>query len=129
VGTETTSQDARSAGAPPEGVKLTPAMRQYWEQKQQVPDAILLFRMGDFYELFFDDAELGARVLGITLTSRDGGRTPLAGIPHHALEGYLAKLVEAGYKVAISEQTEDAGGEGGGRSGGGAGRHAGDADR
>ena len=82
-------------------------MRQYWEQKQQAPDAILLFRMGDFYELFYDDAELGARVLGITLTSRDGGRTPLAGIPHHALEGYLSKLVAAGYKVAISEQIED----------------------
>jgi DNA mismatch repair protein MutS len=82
-------------------------MRQYWEQKQQAPDAILLFRMGDFYEMFYDDAELGARVLGITLTSRDRGRTPLAGIPHHALESYLAKLVAAGYKVAISEQVED----------------------
>ncbi len=83
-------------------------MRQYWEQKREVPEAILLFRMGDFYELFYDDAQLGARVLGITLTSRDGGRTPLAGIPHHALESYLAKLVAAGYKVAISEQVEDA---------------------
>lgn len=82
-------------------------MRQYREQKEQVPGAILLFRMGDFYELFYEDAELGARVLGITLTSRDGGRTPLAGIPHHALEGYLARLVAAGYKVAISEQIED----------------------
>ncbi len=82
-------------------------MRQYWDQKQQAPDAILLFRMGDFYELFYDDAELGAKVLGITLTSRDGGKTPLAGIPHHALDGYLAKLVAAGYKVAISEQVED----------------------
>ncbi len=96
-----------SASAAPELDKLTPAMRQYREQKQQVPDAILLFRMGDFYELFYEDAELGARVLGITLTSRDGGRTPLAGIPHHALEGYLARLVAAGYKVAISEQVED----------------------
>ncbi|MBU0618392.1 MAG: DNA mismatch repair protein MutS [Planctomycetes bacterium] len=92
---------------PPTGEKLTPAMRQYWEQKQQAPDAILLFRMGDFYEMFYDDAELGAKVLGITLTSRDRGKTPLAGIPHHALEGYLAKLVAAGYKVAISEQVED----------------------
>ncbi len=92
---------------PPDGARLTPAMRQYWEQKQQAPDAILFFRMGDFYELFYDDAELGARVLGITLTSRDGGRTPLAGIPHHALDGYLAKFVAAGYKVAISEQIED----------------------
>lgn len=83
-------------------------MQQYWDQKRQVPDAILLFRMGDFYELFYDDAQLGARVLGITLTSRDGGQTPLAGIPHHALESYLAKLVSAGHKVAISEQTQDA---------------------
>ncbi len=83
-------------------------MRQYWEQKREVPDAILMFRMGDFYEMFNDDAELGARVLGITLTSRDKGRTPLAGIPHHALESYLAKLVDSGYKVAISEQVEDA---------------------
>jgi DNA mismatch repair protein MutS len=94
--------------SPPADDRLTPAMRQYWDQKREVPDAILLFRMGDFYELFYDDAELGARVLGITLTSRDGGRTPLAGIPHHALESYLAKLVNAGHKVAISEQIEDA---------------------
>jgi DNA mismatch repair protein MutS len=96
------------ATEPPADERLTPAMRQYWEQKREVPGAILLFRMGDFYELFYDDAELGARVLGITLTSRDSGKTPLAGIPHHALESYLAKLVAAGYKVAISEQTEDA---------------------
>lgn len=103
------AEPANSELAPPpadEG-RLTPAMRQYRAQKEQVPDAILLFRMGDFYELFFEDAELGARVLGITLTSRDGGRTPLAGIPHHALESYLARLVAAGYKVAISEQIED----------------------
>jgi len=90
-----------------DGERLTPAMQQYWQQKQQVGQAILLFRMGDFYEMFYEDAELAARVLGIMLTSRDGGRTPLAGIPHHALESYLAKLVAAGYKVAISEQIED----------------------
>ncbi|MCC6359593.1 MAG: DNA mismatch repair protein MutS [Phycisphaerales bacterium] len=83
-------------------------MRQYVEQKQQVGDAILLFRMGDFYELFYEDARIGAKLLGITLTSRDGGRTPLAGIPHHALENYLGRLVAAGHKVAISEQVEDA---------------------
>ncbi len=82
-------------------------MRQYWRQKQEAGDAILLFRMGDFYEMFYDDAVLGARVLGITLTSRDSGKTPLAGIPHHALESYLGRLVAAGYKVAISEQIED----------------------
>lgn len=93
------------AAAPPDG--LTPAMRQYWEQKQQVGDALLLFRMGDFYELFYDDARRAARLLGIALTSRDNGKTPLAGIPYHALDGYLAKLVAAGCKVAISEQVED----------------------
>jgi len=88
---------------------LTPAMRQYTEQKALVPDAILLFRMGDFYETFYEDAETASRVLGIALTSRDKGEnpTPLAGIPYHALEGYLARLVRAGYKVAISEQVED----------------------
>lgn len=91
--------------------KLTPAMRQYAEQKTAVPDALLLFRMGDFYETFYEDAQTAARVLGITLTSRstggDGQPIPLAGIPYHALESYLTKLVRAGYKVAISEQVED----------------------
>ena len=88
---------------------LTPAMRQYAEQKAQVPEAILLFRMGDFYETFYEDAQTASRVLGIALTSRDKGEnpTPLAGIPHHALESYLGKLVRAGFKVAISEQVED----------------------
>ena len=108
MGEVTSKSDAVRASKPPAGERLTPAMQQYWEQKKQAPDAILLFRMGDFYEMFYDDAELGARVLGITLTSRDRGKTPLAGIPHHALDGYLAKLVAAGYKVAISEQIEDA---------------------
>ncbi|MCK4658617.1 MAG: DNA mismatch repair protein MutS [Phycisphaerae bacterium] len=84
-------------------------MRQYVEQKQQVGDAILLFRMGDFYETFYEDAKLAARVLGIALTSRSKGDNPipLAGIPYHALEAYLSKLVKAGHKVAISEQVED----------------------
>ncbi|MFO0840014.1 MAG: DNA mismatch repair protein MutS [Phycisphaerae bacterium] len=95
------------ATAQPADAALTPAMRQYAQQKREAGEAILLFRMGDFYELFYDDAKLAARVLGIALTSRDGGRTPLAGIPHHALESYLLKLVHAGYKVAISEQIED----------------------
>jgi DNA mismatch repair protein MutS len=83
-------------------------MRQYREQKQQVGDAILLFRMGDFYELFYDDAVTGSKLLGITLTSRDNGKTALAGIPYHALDSYLTKLVAAGRKVAISEQIQDA---------------------
>ncbi|MEE9295381.1 MAG: DNA mismatch repair protein MutS, partial [Phycisphaerae bacterium] len=88
---------------------LTPAMRQYAAQKKQAPDAILLFRMGDFYETFYEDAKTASRVLGIALTARSKGDNaiPLAGIPYHALETYLNKLVAAGYKVAISEQTED----------------------
>lgn len=91
------------------GESLTPAMRQYTEQKASVPDAILLFRMGDFYELFYEDAKTASRVLGLTLTSRSKGENPvpLAGVPYHAVESYLAKLVQAGYKVAISEQVED----------------------
>ncbi|MCH8806818.1 MAG: DNA mismatch repair protein MutS, partial [Planctomycetes bacterium] len=76
--------------------------------KSDYPDLLLFFRMGDFYEMFYEDAERGAKLLGIALTSRDNGKTPLAGIPHHALETYLAKLVAAGCKVAISEQVEDA---------------------
>ncbi|MCG3126321.1 MAG: DNA mismatch repair protein MutS [Phycisphaerae bacterium] len=100
--------ESGDSGTPPAADQLTPAMRQYVEQKQQAGDAILLFRMGDFYELFYDDARLAARLLGIALTSRDGGRTPLAGIPHHALDSYVGKLVAAGCKVAISEQVEDA---------------------
>ncbi len=85
-------------------------MRQYVEQKRKVGEAILLFRMGDFYETFYDDAVLYSKVLGIALTSRNKGSEnaiPLAGIPYHALDGYLKKLVTAGYKVAISEQLED----------------------
>ena len=84
-------------------------MRQYADQKQRVGDAILLFRMGDFYETFYDDAILCSKVLGIALTSRSKGDNPvpLAGIPYHALDTYLGKLVAAGYKVAISEQLED----------------------
>jgi len=88
---------------------LTPAMRQYADQKAAAPDALLLFRMGDFYEMFWEDAETASRVLGLTLTTRNKGENPipLAGIPYHALASYLTKLVKAGYKVAISEQVED----------------------
>jgi len=85
-------------------------MRQYVDQKKRVGDAVLLFRMGDFYETFYDDAVLCSKVLGIALTSRNkgaGNEIPLAGIPYHALDTYLKKLVTAGYKVAISEQLED----------------------
>ncbi|MGE5653373.1 MAG: DNA mismatch repair protein MutS [Bacillota bacterium] len=90
--------------------KHTPMVQQYLEIKQQYPDAILLFRLGDFYEMFFDDAELAARELEITLTGRDGGleeRIPMCGVPYHALEGYLAKLISKGYCAAICEQVED----------------------
>ncbi len=84
-------------------------MRQFHNFKQQYPDAILFFRMGDFYETFYDDARICARVLGITLTSRGKGESaaPLAGVPHHAVTGYLNKMIKAGYKVAICEQVED----------------------
>jgi DNA mismatch repair protein MutS len=87
----------------------TPLRRQYLEIKRRYPHAILFFRMGDFYETFDADAELVARELEITLTSRPvskGERVPLAGIPHHALDSYLAKLIAKGYKVAVCEQTE-----------------------
>jgi DNA mismatch repair protein MutS len=79
-------------------------MAQYRELKQRYPDFLLLFRLGDFYELFREDAELGARLLSITLTSRQG--IPMAGIPHHAAETYIARLVQAGQKIAICEQME-----------------------
>jgi DNA mismatch repair protein MutS len=79
-------------------------MAQYRELKQRYPDFLLLFRLGDFYELFLDDAEKGARLLSITLTSRQGA--PMAGIPHHAAENYIARLVQAGQKIAICEQME-----------------------
>ncbi len=89
---------------------LTPAMERYLEVKRQNPGSILLFRMGDFYELFFEDAQVSSKVLGLTLTSRDKGSPnpiPMAGFPYHALEGYLRKLITAGHRVAVCEQMED----------------------
>lgn len=86
---------------------LTPMMKQYMAIKEQYPDCLLFYRMGDFYELFLDDAHIGARILNITLTGKangNGGRIPMAGVPYHAVDTYLAKLVKAGYKVAICEQ-------------------------
>ena len=85
-------------------------MQQYLEIKSQVPEALLLYRMGDFYELFMEDAVEAARVLEITLTSRDRrseNPIPMCGVPYHAAEAYIPKLVAAGYKVAICEQVED----------------------
>ncbi|MCL2579476.1 MAG: DNA mismatch repair protein MutS [Oscillospiraceae bacterium] len=90
--------------------KLTPMMRQYLSIKQSHKNHIVFFRLGDFYEMFFEDAQEISQVLGLALTGRDCGlssRAPMCGIPHHAIEGYLARLVKAGYKVAICEQTED----------------------
>ncbi|MGO9449446.1 MAG: DNA mismatch repair protein MutS [Candidatus Binataceae bacterium] len=84
--------------------KQTPLMAQYLAVKQRVPDAILFFRLGDFYEMFFEDAEVGARVLDIQLTSRSKDGVPLCGVPYHAAEPYIAKLIKAGHKVAICEQ-------------------------
>ena len=95
----------------PAKTKLTPAMEQYMNFKRQHQDAILFFRMGDFYEMFYDDAKEASQLLGLTLTARNHGKTsgnvPLAGVPHHAMEGYLAKLIQLGRKVAICEQVED----------------------
>src|SRR5690554_5944061 len=88
----------------------TPMMQQYWELKNQHPDQIMFYRMGDFYELFYDDAKKAARLLDITLTSRGqsaGQAIPMAGIPHHSAEGYLAKLVRLGESVVICEQVGD----------------------
>jgi DNA mismatch repair protein MutS len=84
-------------------------MQQYHEAKRRAGEALLLFRMGDFYELFFDDARAAARVLGLALTSRDKGENPvpMAGFPHHQLDSYLAKIIAAGYRAAICEQVED----------------------
>ncbi|MEP6752950.1 MAG: DNA mismatch repair protein MutS [Candidatus Dormiibacterota bacterium] len=89
----------------------TPAMRQYRDVKEQHPDGILLFRMGDFYEIFFEDAEVAAPVMGITLTSRPlgkSGRSPMCGVPHHAWQVYVGKLLRAGHKVVICDQMEAA---------------------
>ena len=88
----------------------TPLMRQYNHIKQQVPNALLMFRLGDFYELFFEDAVVAARELEITLTSRNkekGAAIPMCGVPFHAAEGYISRLIQKGYRVAICDQVED----------------------
>ncbi len=89
---------------------LTPMMKQYLDLKRIHKEEILFFRLGDFYEMFFDDAKTAARVLHLTLTARSGGnnqKVPMAGIPFHAADNYIAKLVKAGFSIAICEQTED----------------------
>jgi DNA mismatch repair protein MutS len=86
----------------------TPLMRQYFAAKAQHPDALLFFRMGDFYELFYEDAKTAARELEITLTARDRERqVPMAGVPHHAVDGYIGRLLQKGYRIAICDQMED----------------------
>ena len=85
-------------------------MQQYLEVKQQYPDAILMFRLGDFYEMFFEDAKTASRELELVLTGRDCGqeeRAPMCGVPFHSADSYIARLVAKGYKVAICEQVED----------------------
>src|SRR5215218_2743269 len=98
-----TAQPDPAAGA-------SPVMAQYFEAKSRQPDALVFFRMGDFYELFFEDAQKAAAALGITLTARGqhaGQPIPMAGVPAHAAEAYLAKLIRAGFKVAVCDQMED----------------------
>src|SRR5678816_2791612 len=88
----------------------TPMMQQYLRIKGEHPDILVFYRMGDFYELFYDDAEKGARLLDITLTQRGqsaGAPIPMAGVPYHAVEGYLGKLIRLGESVAICEQLGD----------------------
>ena len=90
--------------------KLSPMMAQYMEIKDNYEDTIIFFRLGDFYEMFFDDAILASRELELTLTGKQAGldeRVPMCGIPHHAYAGYVDTLIEKGYKVAICEQMED----------------------
>ena len=93
-----------------ENASFTPMMEKYLETKKEYQDCILFYRLGDFYEMFFDDAITASKVLELTLTGKDCGRperAPMCGIPYHAVDGYLNKLVHAGYKVAICEQMED----------------------
>jgi DNA mismatch repair protein MutS len=89
---------------------LTPMLKQYREIKAKYPDCILFFRLGDFYEMFMEDAKTASPILEVVLTSRDAGkagRMPMCGVPYHAGDNYVAKLVKAGFKVAICEQVED----------------------
>src|SRR5262249_3082111 len=95
----------RTTDHEPRTTMTTPMMQQYREAKDRHPGMLLLFRMGDFYELFDSDAEVASRVLGLTLTSRDK-TLPMAGFPHHALETHLRKLLQAGHRVAICDQVE-----------------------
>ena len=99
-------------GSDAAALQTTPLMRQYHSIKQQVPNALLMFRLGDFYELFYEDAVIAARELEITLTARNkekGQPIPMCGVPYHAADGYLARLIQKGYRVAVCDQMEEAG--------------------
>lgn len=90
--------------------EMTPMMQKYMETKAEYPDCILFYRLGDFYEMFFEDAQVASKELELTLTGKSCGleeRAPMCGVPYHAVEGYLTKLVSKGHKVAICEQVED----------------------
>src|SRR5580765_8565813 len=94
----------------PSPARTTPMLRQYFEMKSRVPDAILLYRMGDFYEMFFEDAKEAAPLLGIALTARHKDsdiEAPMCGVPHHSADHHIARLVAAGRKVAVCDQVED----------------------
>ena len=88
----------------------TPMMQHYLSIKEQYPDAIVFYRLGDFYEMFFDDAKTASRELDLVLTGKNAGveeRVPMCGVPHHAVTGYVQRLVQRGYKIAIVEQMQD----------------------
>ena len=90
--------------------KLSPMMQKYFEMKEQYPDSIMFFRVGDFYEMFFEDAETASKALDLVLTGKDCGlneRAPMCGVPYHAVDTYIRKLLEQGFRVAICEQVED----------------------
>jgi len=108
---ESPDEDSGLFSFPEDSVKpqYSPMMQQYLSLKEQYPDVLLFYRMGDFYEMFFEDAKIASNELELTLTGRDSGgeRIPMAGIPYHAAENYLTRLIEKGYRVAICEQVED----------------------
>ena len=105
------AMNAKAPSSPASPAGVTPMMAQYLALKAQAEGCLLFYRMGDFFELFFDDARAAAQILDIALTSRgehDGAPIPMCGVPVHAAEGYLARLIKAGCRVAIAEQVEEA---------------------
>ena len=99
-----------SAAIPTDTTSMTPMMQQYYQLKAEAGDAILFFRMGDFYEIFGDDAELVAPKLELVLTSRERGdkqKIPFCGVPHHSVKNYHLKLIKMGYRIAVADQVED----------------------